>query len=1128
MPDLGQVYVQIVPSAKGIEGSITKIISGESSDAGVAAGKNLLSGLKNTLLTAGALASVGKLFKDTLSNYANYEQLVGGVETLFKDSANVVQRYAENAYKTAGLSANDYMETVTSFSASLLQSLGGDTEKAAKQADVAITDMSDNANKMGSSMESIQNAYQGFAKSNYTMLDNLKLGYGGTKTEMERLLKDAEAISGIHYDISSYSDVVDAIHVIQTEMGIAGTTAKEASETISGSIGSLKGAWNNLLTGLANGDADIEKLINNVVDSAETALENIIPAARQVLSGLGTLIKDLAPVITEFIPVLTEDVIPAVLEGAGEIIGALIANLPSLLISLQNALPSMLIGILGGVAGAVDEVTMSFQDNGEAMMSETDQALLLAKQLGVLTDRSQKSAETQETIKGVVAELNQLMPDLGLSYDDVTDSVNLTTDAVMDLIHTQINQEKIADLMVELQQVEEDRADTAAKLADAEMELAYAQANSSAAGEALRNSTSNNVTANLELNDAVTDTSDELEKAQILVEALSDENDYLTSRSDELTRQIAELGGTTADTTNEEEHLANASGNVADGLDEEATAAKAAKGAIVGIAREALNARATGGDLREEYNRLSGELDKLRDTGEKTDIQLAEQQLHMLDLAATNQELSESFNTMGIKATGSLTQLSQFLIDAGVSADDYASSVASMRDSVVNSYKTLRDENAITAQEMVDTLTENYNIQQNWTNNLAQLWRDAEDDTIRAYIYHLYELGPQYAYAVSQFADGGTDMLRDAAYEWADISGLSAENAAWAIYAQRYLAGDAAGAVGDAITDGFDVSTESWNTGTTAAGKYIGAVSSANGANAGSAVAGSVVSGFQSQMGNFSNIGSSMVSGIVDGISNSGTAVKNAVYRVLNDAYNYVKQGTQTGFSYIGYDVDSGIIKGISDSSYAVKSAIYKVLNDAYNYVKQGTETGFSYIGYYVDSGIISGMSNSGYAVNNAAAAVLTNAYNYVKSGTESGWYWIGYYIDAGIISGMWDYSSYVSNAAVGVAKAAYKAAKKALGINSPSKLFRDKIGASIPEGMALGIEQNAYLVTRAMQGLAESTVGAYRLNGVSAYGIGSSLAPGYGSAYNNTINVTVNGAESPEDYANRLARQLQLQMRMA
>lgn len=229
-----------------------------------------------------AATAVGALTKKSLEEYAEYEQLVGGVETLFKDSADVVKQYANNAYKTAGLSANDYMETVTSFSAALLQSLGGDTEAAAKQADLAITDMADNANKMGTAMGDIQNAYQGFAKQNYTMLDNLKLGYGGTKEEMQRLIDDANALNAAqgnltNYSIDSYADIVSAIHDVQTEMGITGTTAKEASTTIQGSLSAMKSAWTNLLTGIGDDSQDLDKLINNFVDSTGTAAENILP-----------------------------------------------------------------------------------------------------------------------------------------------------------------------------------------------------------------------------------------------------------------------------------------------------------------------------------------------------------------------------------------------------------------------------------------------------------------------------------------------------------------------------------------------------------------------------------------------------------------------------------------------------------------------------------------------------------------------------------------------------------------------------------------------------------------------------------------------------------------------------------
>lgn len=283
-----------------------------------------------------AATAVGALTKKSLEEYAEYEQLVGGVETLFKDSADVVMQYANNAYKTAGLSANDYMETVTSFSAALLQSLGGDTEAAAKQADLAITDMADNANKMGAAMGDIQNAYQGFAKQNYTMLDNLKLGYGGTKEEMQRLIDDANALNAAqgnltNYSIDSYADIVSAIHDVQTEMGITGTTAKEASTTIQGSLSAMKSAWTNLLTGIGDDSQDLDKLINNFVDSTGTAAENILPRLGKIITGIGSLAERLAPVVAAAIPGLVTTVLPELVQSGISMVGAILQGLVQML-----------------------------------------------------------------------------------------------------------------------------------------------------------------------------------------------------------------------------------------------------------------------------------------------------------------------------------------------------------------------------------------------------------------------------------------------------------------------------------------------------------------------------------------------------------------------------------------------------------------------------------------------------------------------------------------------------------------------------------------------------------------------------------------------------------------------------
>ena len=300
-----------------------------------------------------AMAGIGALTKSAVDGFAEYEQLVGGVETLFKDSAGVVREYAANAYNTAGLSANDYMDTVTSFSASLIQSLGGNTAEAAEIADMAITDMADNANKMGTDIASIQNAYQGFAKQNYTMLDNLKLGYGGTKDEMQRLLDKASELSGIKFDISSFADISQAIHIIQKDLGIANATLEESATTIEGSINSMKAAWKNLITGLANPDADLGLLAQNFAESFETAFYNVEPAIETALMGIGEMIARVAPVIIEKLPDLGGALLDSLTNVVESVAGI---DLTPVVDSIKNA--------LGGLMETVQEFGAAFQDGG--------------------------------------------------------------------------------------------------------------------------------------------------------------------------------------------------------------------------------------------------------------------------------------------------------------------------------------------------------------------------------------------------------------------------------------------------------------------------------------------------------------------------------------------------------------------------------------------------------------------------------------------------------------------------------------------------------------------------------------------------------------------------------------------
>lgn len=297
--ELAKAYVQIVPSADGIQGSISHIMGGEASAAGESAGTLLGTKLVGTLKKVIAAAGIGKMISDSLNLGGALQQNIGGVETLFKESADTVKTYAAQAYRTVGLSANDYMEQTTSFAASLLSSVSKDTNAAAQLANMAMVDMTDNANKMGTDMASIQNAYQGFAKQNYTMLDNLKLGYGGTKAEMQRLLTDAEKLSGVHYELGNLADMYSAIHVIQTEMDITGTTAKEAATTLTGSFAAMKAAAQNVLGDWSTG-ADLTAPMQALADTTRTFLQgNLLPMIGNVLAGIPQLVYGLVPEVLQ-------------------------------------------------------------------------------------------------------------------------------------------------------------------------------------------------------------------------------------------------------------------------------------------------------------------------------------------------------------------------------------------------------------------------------------------------------------------------------------------------------------------------------------------------------------------------------------------------------------------------------------------------------------------------------------------------------------------------------------------------------------------------------------------------------------------------------------------------------------
>lgn len=392
--------------------------------AAVKVGKVMATGL------AAGSAAIGAMAKQSLDSYAEYEQLVGGVETLFKESGEKVLGYANNAFKTAGMSANEYMETVTSFSASLLQGLDGDTEKAAEVANRAITDMSDNANKMGTSMTMIQNAYQGFAKQNYTMLDNLKLGYGGTQSEMARLINDsgvlgdgmvvtAETVNQVSFD-----KIIEAIGVVQDEIGITGTTAKEASSTIQGSLSATKSAWQNLLTGFADGNQDLGLLIGNLVDSATTAANNIVPRIVQILSGLSDALPQIMTVISAELPGLVESLLPGVISGATALMTGLITMLPQILAILIEQIPFILVQIGTALVSAFPALLQTVKDLFGQIWD-----YIAVELLGTEADFESSFGKISEFFEGLWTALQDIWNSLGQPiWDLIQDCIGIVRD----------------------------------------------------------------------------------------------------------------------------------------------------------------------------------------------------------------------------------------------------------------------------------------------------------------------------------------------------------------------------------------------------------------------------------------------------------------------------------------------------------------------------------------------------------------------------------------------------------------------------------------------------------------------------------------------------------------------------
>ena len=409
--ELAKAYVQIIPSAKGIKGKLGSALDGEMPAAGDRAGGILGGRLVGALKGALIAGAIGKVIGDSVQAGAALEQSLGGVETLFKESAQTVINNANQAYRTAGLSANEYMEAVTGSAASLLQSLGGDTEAAAKVADMGLQDMSDNANKFGTDMQSIQNAYSGFAKQNYTMLDNLKLGYGGTKTEMERLLADAEKLTGVKYDINNLADVYNAIHAVQEEIGITGATAAEASTTISGSFASMKAAFQNVLGNLALGESITPSLQALAETTVTFLIGNLLPAIGNILTGL-------VPAAITFVQAALPQLVTALMQFVPQFQEAITTSIPQLIDTASRVLTSWMSKIDEGLPKMLESGTQFINNIVTGIMNtmgklESSGIKLVAQFVAKIISNLPKILESGKSILlNIVSGIQRNLPNL--------------------------------------------------------------------------------------------------------------------------------------------------------------------------------------------------------------------------------------------------------------------------------------------------------------------------------------------------------------------------------------------------------------------------------------------------------------------------------------------------------------------------------------------------------------------------------------------------------------------------------------------------------------------------------------------------------------------------------------------
>lgn len=1179
---------------------------------------------------------------------SDYDENLNKVDTAFKDSADVVKKWAKTATQQFGMSESAALEA-TSLFGDMGTAMGLTTKEAATMATGLAGLAGDLASFKNIGVDQAMNALKGIFTGETESLKSL--GVVMTQTNLKQFAADM----GLVYDSMSESEKVTLRYqyVLEKTANAQGDYARTSDGTAN-SIRTLKSSVENLGASFGQQLVPVITPLIQKLTSAVNAFGNLSDSQKEMVVKLAAVAAAVGPATTALGKLTTG--LGTLLVKSGEVVGALSSGtgLGSALVgtlgvggTIGLAVAGMAAFTVGSIAlgnaidGAVDPVkrldkALQGISDARESISKSNEIIDLANQYEILRARTQDAtlseeehAEAQEELQSILAQLESVTDGAITATQSLTDATDDQVAALKEL-NEEERQRSQADVYAALVQ----SADAYGEALLDQKRLTKEVADETEALQKLGENNMDGAANALEsLQKIVDDTRQKLEEGIISADTVEGAED-LQRILDDLARQIKEItgedvsfdsfaeaedyfdnlsysvddatesyqenakaleglksdlssaqnivkqyeqawiewvkNGGDANTAAEMlgisveglqrkmqaydqettqamiasgelapamEEVEEAATDEADALDEAAEAAAENRKAIMDVAYAAVDARTSGENLRDSYNELSSELDKLRDSGDETAIMLAEQELHLLDLAATNEELAEGFSKMGIKAEGSLTALSQYLIEAGVSSDEYLSGVQSMRDGVVNSFKTIRDENALTASEMTQVLRDNLEVQRNWGQNLADLWRSTSDNTVRAYINYLYQQGPQYAAAVDEFAHGGYDELVEQAYLWSEAGQLSSEQYAAGIWMNEYLAEQAGYDISDAadnglasadtkgtgkdeakdFTKGFG-SVDTTTVGNTAADNTVtgikqqqqamkqasqalakGAVDMIKNAApqfraAGTTIGQNLVSGYQAQLASSRSAASTMANNMVSAIRGMAATFRSAGATLAQQMISGMTSALSS-FRSAGLSAGQYFTAGLQAQAGGARSAAYALASGSANSAASLVSS-FRNAGYSSGSSFASGVSSAAGSAKSAGSYVAKSALN---SAYISGWYNVGYNAASGIASGLYGGSYLISNAAYTAAKRALATAKSALGIRSPSRVFRDEVGMMIGAGMAEGIKNSAGLVTGALD--------AVNSNLVSGVGGGAVR----NSTYNLTPTIYVYGSEGQD-----------------